>query len=63
MMHISQTPGFALVYIRFWPAYLKSCHILLKTNEKEVVKTSVPDPEVFRPPGSGSVSQRYGSGS
>jgi hypothetical protein len=27
------------------------------------VHISVPDPEVFRPPGSGSVSQRYGSGS
>jgi hypothetical protein len=34
LIHISQTPGFALVDIRFWAAYLKSCHVWLKNNEK-----------------------------
>jgi hypothetical protein len=32
----------------------------IKQNSK---KTSVADPDVFGPPGSGSISQRYGSGS
>jgi hypothetical protein len=33
-------------------------------NIQLVVKViSVPDPRVFGPPGSGSISQRYGSGS
>ncbi len=36
-----------------------------KHEEKILVKaiTSVADPDVFRPPGSGSISTRYGSGS
>ncbi len=52
--------------------YLPSLAVLLSTRHWKVgpskvsmVKTSVPDPDpqVYGPPGSGSISQRYGSGS
>jgi hypothetical protein len=46
--------------------YESKALILFKVNKKiDVFKSSVvdPDPYVFGPPGSGSVSQRYGSGS
>ncbi len=33
------------------------------TNKQDQIFTSVPDPRVFGPPGSGSTSQRFGSGS
>ncbi len=39
-------------------AHLPKC-----TQESSVADPDPPDPHVFKPPGSGSTSQRYGSGS
>ncbi len=41
------------------------CIIARDTNNRwiQILLVSVPDPHVYGPPGSGSISQRYGSGS
>ncbi len=49
-----------------WPKfYLVRTHFYLDIVTAYRTSTSVgdPDPHVFGPPGSGSISQRYGSGS
>ncbi len=39
------------------------CTAALKPHQYIAISVGDPDPRVFRPPGSGAISQRYGSGS